>query len=83
MTKTLLFVLSLMILPSAALAQDARGPGSGTDLYRVQRDWEEIMRDGRYQRLLQEGQANKQAFDRLKQMESDPTATGSTTRRRR
>jgi hypothetical protein len=69
-----------MILPGAALAQ---GPGSGTDLYRVQREWEEIMRDGRYQRLLQEGQANKQAFDRLKQMESDPTATGSTTRRRR
>ena len=82
MTKILPLILSLVLLPTAALAQDARGPGSGTDLYRVQRQWEEIMRDGRYQQLLQEGQANKQAFDRLRQREADPTATGSTARRR-
>jgi hypothetical protein len=71
------------MLPSAALAQATSGPGSGTDLYRVQREWDAIMRDGRYERLLQEGQANKQAFDRLKQLESEPFATGSTQPRRR
>ena len=79
MTKTLLLIFSLLVLPSAAFAQQ----GSGTDLYRVQREWDAIMRDGRYQRLLQEGQANKQAFDRMKQLESDPATTGSTQPRRR
>jgi hypothetical protein len=81
MTKALLITLSLVILPSVASAQS--GPGSGTDLYRVQREWEAIMRDGRYERLLREGQANKQAFDRLQQRDSGPTATGSIPPRRR
>lgn len=81
MTKALLITLSLMILPSVASAQS--GPGSGTDLYRVQREWEAIMRDGRYERLLREGQANKQAFDRLQQRESGAPATGSIPPRRR
>jgi hypothetical protein len=81
MTRTLI-TLSLILLPSIASAQDRSGPGSGTDLYRVQREWEAIMRDGRYERLLREGQANKQAFDRLRQLDSEPAATGSTRRRR-
>ena len=81
MTKALLITLSLVILPSVASAQS--GPGSGTDLYRVQREWEAIMRDGRYERLLREGQANKEAFDRLRQRETGPTATGSIPSRRR
>jgi hypothetical protein len=79
MNKTLAIILSLMALPGAAFAQQ----GSGTDLYRVQREWDQIMRDGRYERLLREGQANKEAFDRLKQLDSDPTATASTPRQRR
>ena len=81
MTKihTLLIALSLTALPSLASAQ----PGSGTDLYRVQREWEQMMRDGRYQRLLEEGRANREAFERLREQESAPETTGSTRPRRR
>ncbi len=83
MSRILLIALSLVVFPSIAFAQSTAGPGSGTDLYRVQREWEAIMRDGRYQQLLQDGQANKQAFDQLRQSDSDPTTTGSTRTRRR
>ena len=78
-TYTLLIALSLAALPSLAAAQ----PGSGTDLYRVQREWEQIMRDGRYQRLLEEGRANKEAYERQKALESQGETTGSTRPRRR
>ncbi len=78
-TKTVLIALSLAALPSFASAQ----PGSGTDLYRVQREWEQIMRDGRYQRLLEEGRANKEAFDRQRALETDGETTGSIRQRRR
>jgi hypothetical protein len=37
----------------------------------------------RWPRLLRESQANKQAFDRLRQRQSGPTATGSIPPRRR
>ena len=81
MTKTqrVLIALTLAALPSLAAAQ----PGSGTDLYRVQREWEQIMRDGRYQRLLEEGRANKEAYERQKALESESETTGSTQPRRR
>jgi len=66
----LLVALLLVVLPSIASAES----GSGTDLYRVNREVEAMMRDGRWQRLLDEGQANKQAFDRLRPSGSPPSA---------
>jgi hypothetical protein len=58
MTKKILFALPLILLPSLAAAQS--GPGSG-DVPRVQREVEAMQRDGRWGRLLAEGQANRQA----------------------
>ena len=65
-----LIALLLVVLPSMASAE----PGSGTDLYRLNREVEAMMRDGRWQRLLEEGQANKRAFDRLRPSGSPPSA---------
>ena len=81
MTKTskILIALTLAALPSLAAAQ----PGSGTDLYRVQREWEQMMRDGRYQRLLEEGRANREAYERQRALETQTESTGSTQPRRR
>ncbi len=79
MTKTILVALSLAVLPSMASAQ----PGSGTDLHRVNRDVEAMMQDGRWQRLLEENQANRQAAERLRQPGSAPSAYTSTPARRR
>jgi hypothetical protein len=62
--------LWLGVLPSPASAE----PGSGTDLYRINREVDAMMRDGRWQHLLNEGQANKQAFDRLRPSGSAPSA---------
>ncbi|HEY8381127.1 MAG TPA: hypothetical protein VIL09_03150 [Microvirga sp.] len=81
--KSVLFALALTILPGAALAQSSAGPGSGTDLQRVQREMEQMMRDGRYQRLLDEGRANKEAFERLRQQEAASSTVASPRSRRR
>ena len=75
MPKILLSVLVLMILPGSALAE----PGGGSDLDRVRREVEAMQFDGRWERLVAEGRANKQAFDGLRQREQsvqEPTATG-------
>jgi hypothetical protein len=57
MTKKLLLALPFVLLPTIGFAE----PGSGTDLYRVDREVEAMQRDGRWERLLAEGQANRQA----------------------
>jgi hypothetical protein len=61
MVKTVLSVMSLVLLPSVASAQAATDPGEGTDLYRVNREVEEMTRDGRWQRLLDEANGVRQA----------------------
>ena len=66
MSKTFVLTLPLVLLPGLALAE---GPGSGTDLPKVQREVESMQRDGRWQKLLAEGQANKHAFEAMKQAE--------------
>ena len=75
MTKTILFALSLAVLPSMASAQ----PGSGTDFHSVSREVDEMMRDGRWQRLLDESQASRQAAERSRQSGAPPSAYTSTT----
>jgi hypothetical protein len=61
MSKKILMILPLLFLPSIALAQSAvasrdgsggRGPGGGTDLYRVLREVEAMQRGGRWEKLL-------------------------------
>ena len=56
MTKSVLFALPLILLPNLAFAE---GPGSGTDLPKVQREVEAMQRDGLRQKLMADGQANK------------------------
>jgi hypothetical protein len=76
MPKMLLLVLTLVSLPGLALAE----PGSGTDRTRVNTAVEAMQRDGRWERLIAEGRANKRAFEDLRQAEQrvqTPTATGS------
>jgi hypothetical protein len=80
MTKNLLIALPLVLLPSLAYA------GSGTDLHEVNGQIEAMQRDGRWERLIAEGQANKRAFEALKQAERQavqPTTYTSSTPRRR
>ncbi len=79
MTKTILVALSLAVLPSMASAQ----PGSGTDFHRVNREVDEMMQDGRWQRLLDESQANRQAAERVRRTGSTPSTYTSTPARRR
>jgi len=80
--RNLLLVLSLVALfPNLAAAD----PGSGTDLPKVQRETEAMQRDGRWEKLLAEGQANKQAFETLKRADRQMPVvmwTGSLRQRR-
>jgi hypothetical protein len=78
MFKTTLFLAIVMSSPALALGQ-----GGGTDMFKVRRQIEAMQQDGRYQRLLEEGRANRLAFERLKQSESDPAAAWSSQPRRR
>ena len=84
MKTSALWALPFLLLSSMASAQTSgsTGPGSG-DVPRVSREFDAMMRDGRYQRLLEEQRANKQAFDNLQQRASEPTAVGSIQPRRR
>ena len=83
MTKKLLLALPFVLLPNIGFAE----PGSGTDLYRVNREVEALQRDGRWYRLLAEGQSNRQATSRRFQQTVRPSAvfTGvaPTARRRK
>ena len=71
MRKILLVALCLVSLPGLAMAK-----GSGTDRDRVNREVEAMQRDGRWERAIAEGRANKQALEELRQA-NQPTATGS------
>jgi hypothetical protein len=66
MKKKLLLALPLMLLPSLAVAV---GPGSGTDLPKVQREVEAMQRDGRWEKAIADGQANRLAFEAMRQAE--------------
>ncbi len=59
MLRKLLLILPLFVLPDIALAKQ----GSGTDRDQVSRQLDAMMRDGRWERLIAEGRANKQAFE--------------------
>lgn len=87
MSKKLLVSLAFVLLPSIAFAQSSGGvQGSGTDRDRVSREMERMQQDGSWERLRAEGQANRQAFERLRQTEQSAqpaTAYGSTGPRRR
>jgi len=63
MRRPFLAALALSMLPALAFA-DTGGPDR--DWYRNLETWEAMRRDGRLQQLIDEGQANKQAFERLK-----------------
>ncbi len=77
MKKALLLVAPLVLLSSIALAET----GSGTDINRVRRQVEEMQRDGRWQALLNEGQANRSGTTvnqtAQRPQSTAPTATGS------
>ncbi len=83
MMKTILWILPFVLVPTLAIAQ----PGSGTDLTKVQREIEAMQRDGRWERLLAEGEANKQAFEAMRQAERraqpSPVYTSSVPARQR
>ncbi|PVE24211.1 hypothetical protein DC522_12110 [Microvirga sp. KLBC 81] len=76
MLGKLLLILPLLVLPDIALAK--RGGGSDRD--QVNRQIEAMMRDGRWERLIAEGRANKQAFEALLQAQDQlrQPATGYT-----
>jgi hypothetical protein len=82
MRKILIAALGFALLPGAALAEK----GSGTDRGEVNREVEAMQRDGRWQQLIAEGQANRQAFEDMRRQTAPqlqaPTATGSVIRRR-
>ena len=80
MIRTAPLVLSLAVLmPGTVLAE----PGSGTDLCRVNRQIEEMMRDGRWQRLLEEADASRHVVERSRHVLPPQTSfTTSLTRRR-
>ena len=69
MTKKLLLAVPLVLLPSLAVAQRGGGPGSGTDLPKVLREVEAMQRDGRWEKAIADGQANRLAFEALRQAE--------------
>ena len=76
MLRKLLLTLPLLVLPDMALAE----MGGGTDRDRVNLQVQAMMRDGRWERAIAEGRANRQAFDALRQAQvqiSQP-ATGYT-----
>jgi hypothetical protein len=69
MTTKLLLALPLVLLPSLAVAQRGGGPGSGTDLPKVLREVEAMQRDGRWAKAIADGQANRLAFEAMRQAE--------------
>jgi hypothetical protein len=86
MFRKLLLTLPLLVLPGVALAE----MGGDTDRERVRLEVEAMMRDGRWERAIAEGRANKQAFealrqaqDRMRQPETRYTASEVARRRAR
>lgn len=80
MTGKLILAALLVLVPGFASAE----PGSGSDLHRVNRAVEAMQRDGRWDRLIAEGQANKQATSgQASRPTAVFTATAPNARRRR
>ncbi|UVF22667.1 hypothetical protein HPT29_028045 (plasmid) [Microvirga terrae] len=79
MLRKRLLTLPLLVLPGMALAE----MGGGTDRDQVNREVEAMMRDGRWERAIAEGRANKQVFEALHQAENRmrQLATGYTASR--
>lgn len=80
--KILLAALGLVFLPGLAMAEK----GSGTDRDKVLLDVEAMRRDGRWDKAIAEGRANREAFEaqqRVLQRGQAPAAPGSTGRRPR
>ena len=75
-------ILVLLALAVSSPALAIEGQGSGSDINKVRRDMEAMQRDGRYQQLMEEGRANRLAFERLRAAQ-DPPAVGSVQRRPR
>jgi hypothetical protein len=72
-----LLSIAVILLPSLALAENT-GPAGD----HVTREVEAMQRDGRWEKLLAEGRANKQAFEILRQAEQrmqQPAITYSRT----
>jgi hypothetical protein len=66
MLGKLLLTLPLLVIPGVALAE----MGGGTDRDRVNLQVEAMMRDGRWERAIAEGRANRQAFEALRQAQA-------------
>ncbi|MBQ0822617.1 hypothetical protein KBI52_20735 [Microvirga sp. HBU67558] len=79
MFRKIVLTLPLLLLPSIAVAE----MGGKTDRDRVNREVETMMRDGRWERAIAEGRANKQAFEALRQAQArfSQPATGYTASR--
>jgi hypothetical protein len=79
MFRKIVLTLPLLLLPSIALAE----MGGKIDRDLVNREVEAMMRDGRWERAIAEGRANKQAFEALRQAEGRmrQLATGYTASR--
>jgi hypothetical protein len=63
MLRKIVLTLPLLLLPGIALAE----MGGGTDRDRVNQEVEAMRRDGRWERAIAEGRANRQAFEALRQ----------------
>jgi hypothetical protein len=72
MRQMLIAALSLVTLSGAAFAET----GSGTDRGLFNREVQAVQQDGRWEQAIAEAQANKRAFEELRQA-NQPTATGS------
>jgi len=68
MLGKLLLILPLLVLPDIAMAKK----GGGSDRDQVNRQIEAMMRDGRWERLIAEGRANRQAFEALLEAQCRP-----------
>jgi hypothetical protein len=74
MKSSLILALLLGAASSPALAQQ----GADSRAHQFVLESYAMKRDGRLERLMEEGRANKAAFEALKQRElQEPTATGS------
>ena len=67
----LLLTLPLLLIPGTALAE----MGGGTDRDRVNHEVEIMMQDGRWERAIAEGRANRQAFEALRQAQNRQPTT--------
>ena len=65
MFRKLLLTLPLLVVPGLASAENM-GPAGD----RVTREVEAMQRDGRWERAIAEGRANKQAFEALRQAQA-------------